>query len=218
MPASLQSLRQLLATRFPAAGAPAAAAAVLATGLPSLDEAIGGGVPRGALTEIVCAAPSCGGQLLLLQLLAAARAACARAALVDAGDTFDPAGAPAELLPHLVWVRAPVDDATAALAAADLLARDANLGLVALDLRALPAATLRRFPATAWYRLQRAVEPAALALVVFTPAALVPSAALRLALGVPHTAAALGVPRPQLAAALAPALERRRPQSLALSA
>jgi len=69
-----------------------------------------------------------------------------------------------------------------ALAATDLLTRDANLGLVVLDLRDLTERELRRTPASFWYRLQRAVEPADLALVVITPRATVPSAQLRFVL------------------------------------
>ncbi|WP_348253281.1 hypothetical protein, partial [Salmonella enterica] len=81
---------------------------------------------------------------------------------------------PADLLAHLVWVRC--RSVTEAVAATDLLARDANFGLVLLDLRHAPTRDLRRVPSTAWYRLQRAVEPTDLALVVATPAASVPSA------------------------------------------
>jgi hypothetical protein len=207
---SVQSLRQLLAARFPAAAV--AGAGVLATGLPVLDEATGGGLPRGALTEVVCAAPSCGGQLLLGQLLVSARAGRERAALVDAGDTFDPGGMGSAALAHLVWVRVPAGDgaAAAALAATDALARDGNLGLVALDGRALGSAALRRLPATVWYRLQRAVEPAGLVLAVFTVAPAVASARLRLRLAASHSLAALEAPRPQLVAALAPLVERLR--------
>ena len=62
-------------------------------------------------------------------------------------------------------------------------------GLVLLDLRHAPLRELRRVPSTSWYRLQRAVEPADLALVVATPTACVPSAQLRFEL---EQAATLG--------------------------
>lgn len=213
MSASLDSLRQQLAARFPAAPRPAAR--TLATGLAIVDEPTGGGLPLGAVTEIVTAAPSCGLALFWQQLLAAARHARLRVALVDALDEFDPASCPVDLLPHLVWTRCrhPGD----ALAATDLLARDANFGLVLLDLRHAPLRDLRRFPSTAWYRLQRAVEPAALALVVATPAACVPSAQLRLELSTSAPLADLEHERPALAAALAPAVQRQR-RSFAASA
>jgi hypothetical protein len=107
-----------------------------------------------------------------------------------------------------VWVRCATT--AAALAAADLLARDANLGLVVLDLARAPEADLRRIPAPHWYRLQRAVEPADLALVVETPRACVPSAQVRLELAVSHAPGALADERSALTLALAPALQRRR--------
>jgi hypothetical protein len=211
-PAQLAALRQLLAERFPAATRPAGR--VLATGLAALDEPAGGGLPLGALTELVCAAPSCGGTLLLAHLLATARSQRLRAALVDTTDAFDPASFAPDLLAHLVWVRGQ-GDVPAALAATDLLARDANLGLLVLDLRDAPAAGWRRIPSTLWYRLQRAVEGTDLALVVQTPRALVPSAQLRFTLTQSLPLDTLGQERPQLTAALHPGLLRHRVTALA---
>jgi hypothetical protein len=207
MPASSQlvALRHLLAARFPSA--PRASARTLRTGIPELDHATGG-LPLGALTEIVCSAPSCGGHLLLGQLLAVTRTTRTRVALIDGADSFDPASFADDLLAHLVWVRCA--STTAALQAADLLARDANLGLVLLDLRRAPAADLRRTPSTHWYRLQRAVAPTDLAFVIETPCATVPSAQVRFALTALHPVEALDHDRPALAAQLAPALQRQR--------
>lgn len=207
-PEKLAKLRHLLAERFPSAQRPPSRA--LLTGLPTLDDATGG-LPLGAITEIVCTAPSCGGQLLLEQLLAVTRATRTRVALVDSADSFDPASYPADLLAHLVWVRGgPNSPTDVALAAADLLTRDANLGLVVLDLRQTDERALRRTPASFWYRLQRAVEPADLALVVVTPRASVPSAQLRLGLGVSHAANASALERTLLFRSLAPSLQRQR--------
>jgi hypothetical protein len=123
-------------------------------------------------------------------------------------DEFDAASFPADLLAHLVWARC--RGVTDALAATDLLARDANFGLVLLDLRHAPLRDLRRVPSTAWYRLQRAVEPTDLALVVATPAACVPSAQLRLELGRTAALDELERERTVLAATLVPALQRQR--------
>ncbi len=213
---TLAQLRHELAERFPVA--PRAAARVLPTGLAAIDEATGG-LPLGAVTEIVATAPSCGSHLLLGQLLAATRATRTRVALVDAFDSFDPGSFPGDLFVHLVWVRCPAAAASSksstlshALAATDLLTRDANLGLVVLDLRHAAERELRRTPASFWYRLQRAVEPADLSLVVITPRACVPSAQLRFTLPTPHTAAAFEAERPSLVAALTPALQRQRLQ------
>jgi len=209
-PAQLAALRHLLAERFPSA--PRTAGRVLATGLPTLDAATGG-LPLSAITEVVCAAPSCGGHLLLAQLLAVTRTARTRVALIDGHDEFDPASLPPDLFAHLVWVRCA--GATEALAAADLLARDANFALVVLDLRRASAGELRHIPTPTWYRLQRAVEGADLALLVATPRPVVPSAQLRLLLATSLPAAALDAERPALAAALAPAVQRQRLSTLA---
>ncbi|MBI5693371.1 MAG: hypothetical protein HZC55_25110, partial [Verrucomicrobia bacterium] len=153
-PEKLAELRRLLATRFPTEPRPAGR--VLGTGIPALDAATGG-LPLGALTEVVCAAPSCGGHLLLGQLLATTRRARLRVALIDGTNSFDPSSFAPDLLAHLVWVRCgtaecppgpppttsppplsgrnrPESSATAtALQAADLLVRDANLGLAILS-------------------------------------------------------------------------------------
>jgi len=205
-PEKLAELRRQLAERFPTT--PRVPGRTLPTGISSLDNPTGG-LPLGAVTEIICAAPSCGSQLLLEQLLAATRATRTRVALVDASDSFDPSSFPVDLLAHLVWVRC---TAATALAAADLLTRDANLGLVVLDLRHTAERELRRTPSTFWYRLQRAVEPADLALVVITPRATVSSAQLRFILNASHPATALALERPALSTALAPALQRQRLQ------
>lgn len=212
MPAAssaLPALRQLLRERFPPMTH--GRAAPLATGLPGIDDRISG-LPRPALTELVCSAPSCGSQLFLGQLLAVTRAEPARVALVDAGDAFDPGSWPACLLEHLVWVRA--HDAAEAMAATDLLARDANFALLLLDLRHIPPAQLRRIPATSWYRLQRALEPTTLAALVLTPFPLVPSAQLRLGLHSPHALDTLAQDRATLVARLAPTLLRQRTGAL----
>ena len=216
-PEKLAALRHLLTERFPTV--PRAgqfdefrAGRVLATGIPALDQ-VAGGVPLSAITEVVCSTPSCGSHLLLGQLLAVTREMRTRVALVDSTDSFDPASFAEDLLAHLVWVRC--SSTAAALHAADLLARDANLGFVMLDLRRAPEADLRRIPATQWYRLQRAVEPTDLALLVETPRPSVPSAQLRLVLNTAHDVSALDQRRPVLARQLAPALQRQRRQPVA---
>jgi hypothetical protein len=213
----LAELRRQLAERFPTAARPPGRA--LSTGISAIDDATGG-LPLGAVTEIVCTAPSCGSQLFLGQLLAVTRTTRTRVGLIDATDAFDPDSFSADLLTHLVWVRCPTDTpasakitATAlALQAADLLARDANLGLVVLDLRYAPAADLRRIPGPQWYRFQRAVEPTDLAFVVLTPRPSVPSAQFRLVLHISHDQTAFARERPVLTAPLSPTFQRQRLQ------
>ena len=142
-PVNLAGLRALLAGRFPEKarrsdhGVP--------TGVPAVDDALGGGLPAGRLTELVSAAPSSGGQTVLARLLVATRAARVRVALVDGADGFAPEAVPADALRHLVWVRG--RDLADAMAAADLLVRDGNYAVLVLDLRgcaARPAAPSRR--------------------------------------------------------------------------
>ena len=66
-PENLAVLRNLLAERFPAAAS--RSGGMLATEIAAIDEVADGGLPAGALTEIVSAQPSSGGQLLILRLL-----------------------------------------------------------------------------------------------------------------------------------------------------
>src|SRR5580700_4421153 len=151
---TVSDLRSLLAARFPErsrrphGGVPAAVRPV--------DDALGGGLPAGRLTELVSAVPSGGGQTVLASLLAATQAARQRIALVDGSDAFAPEAVPGDMLRHLVWVRcrAPGE----AFAAADILVRDGNYAVVVLDLRGCAERALRRTPASLWYRLQRAAE------------------------------------------------------------
>jgi hypothetical protein len=203
--APLSQLRQLLATRFPAAARPVSG--VLATGVPAVDE-IAGGLPRRALTELVCAAPSTGGQLFIAQLLACSRRESVRVALIDATDNFDPQSLPAHDLEHLVWVRC--RSVPEAMTAADLLAREASLDLVMLDLVFGPLPALRRIPDRTWYRLQRAVEQTNLVFLALTPRRLVTSAQLRLQLDQPHALARQDSPRPALVIDFAVTLQLQR--------
>lgn len=176
MASTIQDLRALLSARFPERKR--GLEGVVSTGLANLDEALGGGVPLGRLTEWVAGRPGCGTQLALLSLLLACRQACLRVALIDPAECFAPEAMPQEAHQHLVWVRG--GDLAAALGAADLLLHDGNLRLVVLDVRGVSDKQLRRWPATGWYRLQRAAEETGAALLCCTPGVTVPSAAVRL--------------------------------------
>jgi hypothetical protein len=202
----LVALRQLLAERFPTA--PPRDGSRLATGIAAIDDPTRGGLPTAALTELTCTAASGGSHLLLGQLLAVTRRKGQRVALVDPSDRFDPESYPASDLAHLVWARR--GDVATALSVTDLFARDANLGLVALDLRNAPQRELRRIPAPLWYRLQRAVEGTELTLLVITPRPLVPSATLRLELNRPLPLTLLESDRPDILPHLHLTLQRHR--------
>jgi hypothetical protein len=201
---TVAALRQLLGARFPEKSR--GTGAFVPTGVPAVDELLGGGLPARRLTELVSAAPSSGGQTVLARLRASTRAARQRVALVDGADAFDPDCVPQDALRHLVWVRIPALDA--ALPAADILVRDGNYAAVVLDLRGIAESALRKIPATSWYRLQRAAEGAAAAVLVQTCLPLVPSAAARLLLSSPLALVRGREPRGALAASLA--VERER--------
>src|SRR4051794_4731362 len=132
MPATskIVDLRQLLAERFPQPHV--APQSRLITGVPTLDAAGGGGLPKGAITELTRAQPSAGTASLVRLLLQMAQRDRTFIALIDGRDSFDPSGASADSLRHLLWVRC--TKALDAVKAADLLLRDGNFPLVVLDL------------------------------------------------------------------------------------
>ena len=129
---------------------------LVSTGIPEMD-ALVGGLPRGAMTEI-CGAACSGRTSLLLSTLAARTAQGETCALVDARDSFDPLSASAAgiSLKQLLWVRCKNIDQ--ALRAADLLIQAGGFGMVAVDLSDVPARTVRQVPLNAWFRFRRAVE------------------------------------------------------------
>lgn len=135
-------------------------------GSPDLDEALGGGLRRGHLSEITGTASS-GRSTLAVQALAAATKRGEAAALVDACDTFDPASAAAHdvILSRLLWVRES-GDAPRALKAFSLILQAGGFGLAILDLADVPSAALRRFPVTTWMRIARIIEGSDTAAVI----------------------------------------------------
>jgi recombination protein RecA len=130
---------------------------LLLTGLAEVD-AVAGGLPRGALTEIF-GPPSAGRTSLLHAILASATKAREACALVDASDAFDPLTAEAAGvdLDRLLWIRCGPKPANA-LKAADLLLQGGGFGLVVLDLGDIAPRQARRVPLTSWFRFRRAVE------------------------------------------------------------
>jgi hypothetical protein len=127
------------------------------TGIPDIDAATGG-LPRGALTEIVGPASS-GRTSLLHSILARAAEREEVCALVDSEDAFCPhdAARAGAALDRILWVRCP-HNAEHALKATDLLIQGGGFGLVVLDLGDTPPAMARRISLTSWFRLRRAVE------------------------------------------------------------
>ena len=172
------NLRNLLAERFPQV--PAAPQGRLTTGIAPLDEATGGGLAKGAITELTSREASAGSALLICALLQAAHEERRFLALIDGRDSFDPQPLGNARLRHLLWVRC--RKALDAVKAADLLLRDGNFPLLILDLVLNPMEELRKIPQTSWYRLQRLAEPIPTAFLVLTRRSMISSAQLKLEL------------------------------------
>ena len=146
------------------------------TGVPSLDEALGGGLRRGHLSE-VAGVRSSGRTAVAVRALAAAAARGEMAALVDASDRFDPGTADAAGLDlaRLLWIR-DRGDAGRALKALNLVLQAGGFGLVVFDVADVPDAELRRYPSTTWMRLARTVEGSRTAVLIVASARLARSA------------------------------------------
>ena len=156
--------------------------ALAPSGITALDARLGGGFPRGQLSELV-GLRSSGRTSLQLQMLAAATARGEIAAIVDALDM-------------LLWIRGHVVSNPGmcrdlnqraleqAIRALTLVLQAGNFGLVVFDAAEAPADAVRRLPFTTWLRLQRIIEgsPTACVLVGTEPMAR-SSAGLTLKLG-----------------------------------
>ena len=144
---------------------------VAPSGIAALDARLGGGLPRGQLSELV-GPRSSGRTSVLLRLLAAATERGELVALVDALDMFDAGSAAAAGidLNRLLWIRGHVVSNPGlcrdlnqraieqAVRAFTLVLQAGNFGLVALDTGEAPAHVMKRLPFTTWFRLQRMVE------------------------------------------------------------
>ena len=108
------------------------------TGVPAIDAALGGGLRRGHLSEIV-GGRSSGRTAAVCRALGAAVSRGELVALVDTCDRFDPESAAATGLDlsRLLWIRE-TGDATRALKAMNLVLQAGGFGLVVLDLADVP--------------------------------------------------------------------------------
>ena len=141
------------------------------SGVPFLDAPLGGGFPRGQLSEVV-GSRSSGRTSVMLQTAAAATGRGELVALVDALDMFDveSASAAGVDLDRLLWIRGHVVSNPGlcrdtnqraleqAIRAFTLVLQAGNFGLVIFDAAEAPAEAIRRLPFTTWLRLQRMVE------------------------------------------------------------
>src|SRR5438552_14611310 len=145
------------------------------TGIAQLDALIGG-LPRGAITEIF-GPPSSGRTSAMVSVLAEATARDEVCALVDGNNAFDPkSAASAGLeLQRLLWVRCRKLDQV--LKSTDLLLQGGGFGRVVMDLTDLPLPHVRSIPLASWFRFQRTIEKTPTALLVMSPENVVKSAA-----------------------------------------
>jgi recombination protein RecA len=136
------------------------------TGTAALDIALGGGLARGHLSEVV-GPRSSGRTTVLCRMLAAAADRGEAVALIDACDRFDPASAEAAGvdLSKLLWVR-DTGDALRALKAMNLVLQAGGFGVVAFDVSDVHAMALRQFPYTTWMRMSRVIEGGQTAAVI----------------------------------------------------
>ena len=169
------------------------------TGQTGLDRALGGGVPRGQLSELV-GRRSSGRTATAMAMLADATARGELVAFIDTLDRFDPASADTAgvRLDHLLWVRGDGGsdtqlslDATwepsrpggrretpmrravgRALKALALVLSSGGFGVVVLDLADVPQRLLAALPFTTWMRLQRMVAGSDTAVVLLADAPL----------------------------------------------
>lgn len=133
---------------------------LLASGIPVLDTALDGGLPRGQISEVVGAASS-GRTALVYRWLAQATAGGELAAVVDVPDQFDPVAAAAQgvVLDRVLWVRGEAGAGVVrAIKALNLVASAGGFGLVVFDAGGVPARALRQLPFTTWLRVQRVIE------------------------------------------------------------
>jgi hypothetical protein len=129
----------------------------LSTGIDEID-ALTGGLPRGAISEIFGPASS-GRTSLMYSLLAYATTHQETCALVDTNDVFAPTAAVAAGMnfDRLLWVRC-AGNLEHAFKAADLLLHAGGFGLVVLDLGDVPGKEARQIISSWWYRFRRTVE------------------------------------------------------------
>jgi recombination protein RecA len=143
------------------------AAETLSTGVSEVD-ALTGGIPRGAVTEIF-GPRSSGRTSLMYSMLAYATAHEEICALVDTNDVFAPTAAViAEIdFDRLLWVRCAAN-LEHAFKATDQLLHAGGFGLVILDIGDVAGKEARRIITSWWYRFRRTVENRPTAVVVIS--------------------------------------------------
>jgi len=148
------------------------------TTLSQIDLPLRGGLPKGALTEIVAGPEARGSATLIKALMQQCANTSQISALIDGADSLETGQMDESVLSRLLWIRC--HTAEEAIKAADLVLRDGNLSFVLLDLKLNPEKQLRRIPPRTWYRFQRLVEQTSAVLIIMTPRIMVSGAQARI--------------------------------------
>lgn len=151
------------------------------TGIAELDARLGGGIPRGQLSEVV--GPRSSGRLaILVSALAGATSRGEAVALVDPLDMFDPVSAYGIDFQRMLWIRGESPGSARvslsceygtlqksldrAVKALNIVLQAGGFGVVVLDLGEVAAQAIKRLPYTTWLRLHRVIEGSETACVV----------------------------------------------------
>jgi RecA/RadA recombinase len=161
------------------------------SGVPALDELLGGGWPRAALSE-VSGRRSSGRTAVGLAALGRAAASGEATALVDTGGALDPRAALTAgiALSRLLWIRCTPAES---LKAADLVVSAGGFDVLVLDL----GAERPRVPISAWVRLKHGAERQGTSVLVSSPERAVGAfavAAVELSAATPHFLTDVGPP------------------------
>jgi hypothetical protein len=148
------------------------------TALGQIDQPLRGGLPKGALTEIVAGPEARGSATLMRALLQPCAKTSQIGAIIDGADSLEVGQIDEAILGRLLWIRCHA--AEEAVKAADLILRDGNVSFVLLDLKLNPEKQLRKIPPRTWYRFQRLVEQTAAVFVIITPRVMVSGAQARI--------------------------------------
>lgn len=187
--------------RYPSAltPAPRTIREVVATCIPAIDELLHGGLPIGAISELI-GAPSSGRTTIALAFLAGRTRYGSVCAWVDAGDALDPESAAANgvSLRNLLWIRCtdarddrrfpsqrngfqkksqPWSRLDQAIRATDLLLQAGGLGAIVLDLADEAIEHGRRIPLATWFRFRQAADRTRSSLIVLGRASYAQSSA-----------------------------------------
>jgi RecA/RadA recombinase len=153
---------------------------LFATGVAEVDAVLGGGVPRGSITEVSGAA-STGKTSFGLSAVGSITRSGAACAWIDVSDALSPecAAAAGVELKRLLWLRTSAERKVSvtdkpwsrleqALKATDLLLQAGGFAAVVLDMSDVLAPHTMRIPLATWYRLRLAAEQARTALILLT--------------------------------------------------